>query len=90
MDFIFAREYTSGDGLRLTGRYVQEQDLLTTADVARQLSYTEQHTRLLIRRGFLEANKIGRDWLIPRQAIEDFRSRYDPWVRRRPRPDAPS
>ena len=90
MDFIFVREYNRRDELCLTGRHVQEQDLLTTAEVAQLLGYTRQHTGLLIRRGFLVANKIGRDWLVSRQAIEDFRSRYNPRVRRRPQSDTPN
>ena len=41
-----------------------ERSLLTTVETAKKIGYTIQHTRLLIRRHKLPAQKVGRDWLI--------------------------
>lgn len=51
-------------------------DLLCTADAAKKLGYTLQHTRLLIRQGRLPALKIGRDWVIERGTLSEFSARY--------------
>lgn len=45
---------------------------MTTKEAADTLGYTPQHTRLLIREGKLPAVKSGRDWLLPRKAVEDY------------------
>jgi excisionase family DNA binding protein len=50
--------------------------LLCTSDAAKELGYTLQHTRLLIRQGRLRAVKIGRDWVIERGRLSDFSARY--------------
>lgn len=51
-------------------------NLICTADAAKKLGYTLQHTRLLIRKGRLDAMKIGRDWVIERRTLLDFSARY--------------
>lgn len=51
---------------------VENIDLLTVAEAADLLGHTVQHTRLLIRRRKLLGYKIGRDWMISRQAVDDF------------------
>lgn len=50
-------------------------NLVSTADAARKLGYTLQHTRLLIRQGRLPALKLGRDWVIERRTLFDFATR---------------
>lgn len=44
--------------------------LITTKEASRELGYTIQHTRLLIRTGKLKALKFGRDWLIERGDLQ--------------------
>lgn len=51
-------------------------DLVCTADAAKKLGYTLQHTRLLIRQGRLNAMKIGRDWVIDKRTLSAFSERY--------------
>lgn len=56
-------------------------DLLTAPQAAKELGYSLQHTRLLIRQGYLKASKLGRDWVIEREALTVFQ---------KGRPGAPS
>ena len=49
-----------------------ERALLTTPQAANTLGYTVQHTRLLIRQGQLRAAKLGRDWMIDQDALNEF------------------
>ena len=56
---------------------MQEPNLLTVVEAARLLGYTTQHTRLLIRKKRLPAVKVGRDWLLERRSVDDFRIRRD-------------
>jgi excisionase family DNA binding protein len=55
---------------------VKSTELICTADAARKLGYTLQHTRLLIRKGQLDAIKIGRDWVIERRTLLEFSAQY--------------
>jgi excisionase family DNA binding protein len=50
-------------------------ELLTAGAASKVLGYTVQHTRLLIRKNRLPARKLGRDWVIERQALEALKSR---------------
>ena len=43
---------------------------LTTSEVAAQLGYTAQHVRLRAKEGSWGAEKIGRDWLFSRDAVD--------------------
>lgn len=57
-------------------------DLVTTQQAADVLNYSVQHTRLLIRQGRLQGEKIGRDWLIRRDSFDQFvRERNGPLIR---------
>ena len=47
-------------------------DYMSTKDAARALGYTVQHTRLLIREGKLQAEKLGRDWLVLKEAVGQY------------------
>lgn len=46
-----------------------QSEYLTVRQAASRLGYTVQHTRLLIRHGRLAAVKLGRDWLVSREAV---------------------
>ena len=50
------------------------QELITTREAAENLGYTIQHTRLLIRRGQIEATKFGRDWLVVRESVVEYKT----------------
>jgi excisionase family DNA binding protein len=43
-----------------------------TQEAARILGYSRQHLGLLIRRRHIEAYRIGRDWIIPQEAVEKY------------------
>lgn len=49
-------------------------ELITTREAAENLGYTIQHTRLLIRRGQIEATKFGRDWLVVRESVVEYKT----------------
>ena len=49
------------------------QALMTTREAAEDLGYTMQHTRLLIRQGKIEASKFGRDWLVVRESVVEYK-----------------
>jgi excisionase family DNA binding protein len=48
---------------------------LTTQQVAAALGVTQRRVVALIQAGRLEASRLGRDWLIPAQALEAVRER---------------
>ena len=50
------------------------QELMTTREAAENLGYTIQHTRLLIRQGKIEASKVGRDWLVVRESVVEYKA----------------
>ena len=50
------------------------QELITTQEAAENLGYTIQHTRLLIRRGQIEATKFGRDWLVVSESVVEYKT----------------
>ena len=50
------------------------QEVMTTQEAAEDLGYTIQHTRLLIRRGQIEATKFGRDWLVVRESVVEYKT----------------
>jgi excisionase family DNA binding protein len=47
---------------------------MTTQEAAEDLGYTIQHTRLLIRRGQIEATKFGRDWMVVRESVIEYKT----------------
>ena len=55
-------------------RYQKPTEFITTADVAECLGYTQQHTRLLIRKGRLQAHKFGRDWMVLRESVTEYKT----------------
>lgn len=50
-------------------------EFMTVPEAARVLGYSVQHTRLLLRQGKLRGDKRGRDWLVLREAVFDFKLR---------------
>lgn len=50
-------------------------ELLTVQQAAEILGNTVQHIRLLMRTGQLRANKVGRDWIVDRDAVIDLRTK---------------
>ena len=53
-----------------------ESNLMTVGQAAEALGFSVQHTRLLIRQGKLRALKLGRDWVIPRDELSEYLTRY--------------
>jgi excisionase family DNA binding protein len=51
---------------------ISEERLLSTAEVGERMGVDEQTVRLWIKKGKLEALKVGRGWRIPRSALEAF------------------
>lgn len=57
---------------------LRSHDLISTAVAAERLGCTIQHVRLLIRKGTIEGEKLGRDWLAGSASVEAFaRTRYE-------------
>jgi len=50
-------------------------ELLTVRQVAEFLGNTVQHVRLLARTGQIKASKVGRDWIIDRDAVMELRTK---------------
>lgn len=48
-------------------------NFLSTKEAAEHLDYTVQHTRLLIRNGELKATKFGRDWMVVRESVVEYK-----------------
>ena len=59
------------------GKMGVSQELMTTHEAAEDLGYTVQHTRLLIRQGKIEASKFGRDWLVVRESVVEYKAGQD-------------
>ena len=49
-------------------------DLLTVKEVSDILDVSQQYVRTLIRSNKLLAQKIGRNWLIPQDSLNDYQS----------------
>ncbi len=65
------------------------ENLLTIAETAKLLGYTQQHVRRLVAAGELAGEKLGRDWVISRASVEDYRARIGPEGKKRGRPPKP-
>lgn len=46
--------------------------MLAVTDVAKQLKVSEQHVRAILRRGDLEAEMVGKQWVIQSDAVEKY------------------
>jgi excisionase family DNA binding protein len=49
-----------------------EADFLNCQEAARRLGCTRQHVSRLIRRGDLTGRKVGRDWIVARDSVEQY------------------
>lgn len=45
---------------------------LSTQEAADTLGYSRQHIRVLIRSGHLRAERVGRNWLILAEAVQEY------------------
>jgi DNA (cytosine-5)-methyltransferase 1 len=52
-------------------------DSISVAEAAEILGLSQQYTRTLIRKGELPGQKIGKSWIIPLEAIENFNSKSE-------------
>ncbi len=64
-------DFSRGYSMSKTGL---SQEVMTTREAAEELGYTIQHTRLLIRQGHIEAAKFGRDWLVVRESVVEYKA----------------
>jgi excisionase family DNA binding protein len=51
--------------------------IITTQDAARLLGYEVQHVRRLLRWGRLEGQKLGRDWAVIRDSVDQYLAARD-------------
>src|SRR3972149_10600262 len=54
---------------------MSDAELLTVRQAAELLGNTVQHVRLLARTGQLKASKVGRDWIMDRDAVMDLKTK---------------
>ena len=47
-------------------------EFVTCQNAADALGYTVQHVRRLVRDGRLEGLKLGRDWVISQESVDEF------------------
>ena len=63
-------------------------DWLTTQEAAELAGYHQAHIRLLIRKGEIEAQKWGRDWMINHASLVQYMSRIQAQGEKRgPKPE---
>lgn len=74
---MFAREHFARVPTRTFRRHTHMTDLITSADAARQLGYTVQHIRRLVRQGTLAGVKMGRDWLVQQSSVQELVARRE-------------
>lgn len=65
----------SASGPEIHDGRAQSEASYNTAEAASRLAVTDAHVRRLARNGDIEAQKHGRDWLIPQRAIDDYLER---------------
>jgi len=59
-------------------------EYMTTDEAAKVLGYSPEYVRRMLRKGKLPSEKMGRLWLIPRDAVEEYKEavkgleRHDP------------
>ena len=52
-----------------------DSEYMTTPEASAQLGYTIQHTRVLIREGRLQGAKLGRDWLVLKESVAEYKGK---------------
>lgn len=50
-------------------------DQISSREAAGLLGYTVQHVRRLIRQGTLDGFKLGRDWIVRRESVDEYLAR---------------
>ncbi|WP_197500937.1 helix-turn-helix domain-containing protein [Mycobacterium sp. E3251] len=65
----------SANGPEIQDGRAQSEASYNTAEAASKLAVTDAHVRRLARNGDIEAQKHGRDWLIPERSIDDYSER---------------
>lgn len=55
---------------------MQQETLLTTGDVARELNCTVQWAWRLVQKGRIPAQQIGGRWLITRRDLDQYKLKY--------------
>jgi excisionase family DNA binding protein len=53
-------------------------DSITSVEAARLLGKTRQWVAELCRRGLLDCQRIGRDWVINRESVEQYKASQQP------------
>jgi excisionase family DNA binding protein len=53
-----------------------DEEPYTVAEAAFKMKVTAGHVRRLARKGDIRAKRYGRDWLIPADAVEDWRGKW--------------
>ncbi len=48
---------------------------ITSTESAKRLGYTVQHVRRLIRQGQLQGFKLGRDWMVREESVDQYVAR---------------
>jgi excisionase family DNA binding protein len=49
-----------------------DMNLMTTKEAAVRSGYSQDHIALLLRRGVLAGNKMGRDWFVDEKALNTY------------------
>ena len=65
---------TSADGPE-TDDVAAELEPYTVPQAAAEMHVTERHVRRLAKSGAIDARRYGREWIIPRQAVTEWRQR---------------
>ena len=60
-------------------------DFISTEEAAEKLKYHVEHVRRMMREGSIEGLKIGRTWLIRREALDSYMKRTTNMAKHDPR-----
>jgi excisionase family DNA binding protein len=60
-------------------------DFISTEEAAEKLKYHVEHVRRMMREGNIEGIKIGRTWLVKREAVDRFMKRTASMTKHNPR-----
>jgi len=60
-------------------------DFISTEEAAEKLKYHVEHVRRMMREGSIEGVKIGRTWLVKREALDSYMKRTAKMAKHDPR-----
>ena len=60
-------------------------DFISTEEAAEKLKYHVEHVRRMMREGSIEGLKIGRTWLVRREALDSYMKRTAKMAKHDPR-----